>query len=87
MKDELKEYLALPQIKNTSERDAIDWWVAHHEQFPNLEVMARQYLGCPASSASVERLFSKVGIAFSAKRKSSSAGTLECLMFAAANLP
>ena len=50
--------------------------------------MARQYLGCPASSASVERLyFSKVGIAFSAKRKSANADTLECLMFAAANLP
>ena len=42
-------------------------------QFPNLEVMARQYLGCPATSATVERLFSKVGVAFSDKRKSSEA--------------
>ena len=38
------------------------------------------------ASASVERLFSKVGIAFSAKRKSSEAETLENLMFANANL-
>ena len=52
------------------------WWLEHQEQFPNLEVMARQYLGCPATSATVERLFSKVGIAFSAKRKSSEAATL-----------
>ena len=52
---------------------------------PNLEVMARQYLGCPATSASVERLFSKVCIAFSAKRKRSEAETLENLMFANAN--
>ena len=51
-------------------------------ELENLEVMARQYLGCPASSASVERLFSKVGIAFAAKRKSADAGTLEDLMFA-----
>ena len=49
--------------------------------------MARQYLGCPATSATVERLFSKVGIAFSAKRKSSEAATLESLMFTEANLP
>eukprot|EP00966_Prymnesium_polylepis_P149987 3464947-Prymnesium_polylepis.1 len=43
--------------------------------------MARQYLGCPASSAAVERLFSQVGIAFSDKRKSSEADTLEDIMF------
>ena len=57
------------------------WWLEHQQQFPNLAVMARQYLGCPATSATVERLFSKVGIAFSAKRKSSEAATLESLMF------
>ena len=57
------------------------------EKFPNLAVMARQYLGCPASSASVERLFSKVGIAFAAKRKRAHAETLEDMAFAQANLP
>jgi len=31
--------------------------------------MARQYLGCPATSATVERLFSQVGISFSPKRQ------------------
>ena len=63
------------------------WWLEHQQQFPNLAVMARQYLGCPATSATVERLFSKVGIAFSAKRRSSEAATLENLMFTEANLP
>ena len=72
VKDELTEYLAIPQIKFKTERDATEWWIEHKEQYPNLEVMARQYLGCPASSASVERLFiSQVGIAFSKLRKSS----------------
>ena len=75
-KDELKEYLALPQIKYRSEQDAMIWWLEHKEQFPNLEVMARQYLGCPAISATVDRLFSKVGIAFSDKRTRSEAATL-----------
>ena len=70
-----------------SEQQVNNWWLQHREQFPNLEVMARQYLGCPATSASVERLFSKVGVAFSAKRKSSEAETLANIMFANANLP
>ena len=84
----LKEYLALPQIKHKlkslykSEQQVNNWWLQHREQFPNLEVMARQYLGCPATSASVERLFSKVGVAFSAKRKNSEAETLANIMFA-----
>ena len=58
----------------------------HAKKFPNLAVMARQYLGCPASAA-VERLFSQVGIAFAAKRKSGEAATLEDIMFARINLP
>ena len=40
-----------------------------------------------ATSATVERLFSRVGIAFSAKRKSSDPATVADLMFANANLP
>ena len=53
------------------------WWLEHRQQFPNLEVMARQYLGCPATLATVERLFSKVGLAFSKLRKNSEAETLK----------
>ena len=49
--------------------------------------MARQYLGVPASSASVERLFSAVGIAFSAKRQSADAETIQDIMFTKANVP
>ena len=48
--------------------------------------MARQYLGCPATSATVERLFSAVGLAFSNRRKSSSADTLADMAFTKLNL-
>ena len=51
-----------------------------------LQVMARQYLGCPASSATVERLFSIVGNAFSKKRQSSEADTLADIVFAKVNV-
>ena len=53
--DELAAYLALPQINYETEWDALDWWKANAKKFPNLSVMARQYLGCPATSATVER--------------------------------
>ena len=77
----------MPQIKYKTERDAMDWWLAHSKKFPSLAVMARQYLGCPASSAAVERLFSQVGIAFAAKHKRGEATTLEDIMFSHFNLP
>ena len=51
-----------------------------------MEVMARQFLGCPATSATVERLFSVVGINFSDKQKRGHADTLEDLAFTRLNL-
>ena len=49
--------------------------------------MARQYLGCPASSATVERLFSQVGIAFSDRRKNATADTIADIIFTKLNVP
>ena len=60
----------------------LDWWKQHQVEFPNVALMARQYLSCPASSASVERLFSSVGVVYADKRKSAGADTLESIMFA-----
>ena len=51
--DELAAYLELPQIEYKTEWDALEWWEKNAPKFPNLSVMARQYLGCPASSATV----------------------------------
>ena len=64
--DELTAYLEVEQlkVKKTDPESIVgDWWLTNKATFPNLEVMARQYLGVPASSASVERLFLAVGIA------------------------
>jgi hypothetical protein len=84
--DELAVYLDLPQIENTGDWSGLNWWADNQKRFPNLAQMARQYMGCPASSATVERLFSVVGIAFSDKRKRASSSTLESLAFAQLNL-
>ena len=85
--DELKAYLALPQIENAGEWSGVEWWKENAELFPNLAVMARQYFGCPASSATVERLFSQVGIAFSKKRRSAGADQISNLLFTKLNVP
>ena len=52
-----------------------------------LNARNRLYLGCPATSATVERLFSAVGHAYDDKRQSANAGTLQSLMFSKANVP
>ena len=83
--DEVKAYLALPQIENTNEWAALKWWKENEALFPNLAVMARQYLGCPATSATVERLFSAVGMSFSDKRQSGNAKTLADIAFTKMN--
>ncbi|KAA1080701.1 hypothetical protein PGT21_017614 [Puccinia graminis f. sp. tritici] len=36
----------------------LTWWKAHAKDFPVMGSLARDYLACPASSASVERTFS-----------------------------
>ena len=84
--DELAAYLTLPQIPYHTEWDALEWWEKNASMFPNLSVMGRQYLGCPASSATVERLFSQVGIAFANKRQSSAADTLSDILFTRLNV-
>ena len=40
--------------------DILVWWGHNELHFPNLARMAAQFLGCPAASASCERVFSLV---------------------------
>jgi hypothetical protein len=57
--------------------------VGKRDQLPS--VMARQYLGVPATSASAERLFSLAGRVFDDLRQSMKAEMLEILMWARIN--
>lgn len=84
--DEIGEYLKLPQIENTNEWCCLEWWATHAHLYPNLALMARQYHGCPATSATVERLFSVVGYAFSKCRRNADADTLRDLAFTKLNV-
>lgn len=42
--------------------DPLAWWKLNAPQFPRLALLARTYLSIPASSATVERLFSRGGL-------------------------
>ena len=70
----------------TTGSDILNLWRTHHEkQYPHLAKMARQFLGCPASSASVERIFSVAGQFHDDLRRGLGDDQLEDLMWAAIN--
>eukprot|EP00966_Prymnesium_polylepis_P294950 6811173-Prymnesium_polylepis.1 len=68
--------------------DVLAWWKAKdccNDGLPALAKMARQYLGRPASSAGVERMFSKAGKLYDDAKKGQNDETLEAALFASAN--
>ena len=77
--------------------DVLMWWKARDhnlpadpatgrpEGLPALAKMVRQFLGRPASSAGVERMFSKAGKLHDDAKKGQNDETLEAALFAAAN--
>jgi hypothetical protein len=79
--------MSMPQVDFNSLRDneVIDWWRTHKSMFPNLGKMARQFLALPASSAGVERLFSRSGETHGDKRKRLKEETLQSLMYVSKN--
>ena len=94
--DDLEKYLALP-VEDNLDLDVLSWWKARdHDQaadpasgrpagLPDLAKMAAQYLGRPASSAGVERMFSKAGKLHDDLKQKQTDDTLEHSLFAAAN--
>ncbi|KAK3287766.1 hypothetical protein CYMTET_4720 [Cymbomonas tetramitiformis] len=82
-KDEFTRYLEVPDVPRDS--DLLAWWKVHSKDFPNVGRMARQFLAVPATTAGVERAFSKVGAMHSDLRKGLTEGTIEHSMMACLN--
>ena len=94
--DDLKKYALLP-VETNLDLDVLAWWKARDhnkpadpasgrpEGLPHLAKMARQFLGRPATSAGVERMFSKAGKLHDDMKKAQEDDTLEHSLFAAAN--
>jgi hypothetical protein len=64
--DELSSFRAHPPLKLTG--DPLEWWREREATFSHLSKLARVYLSFPASSATVERTFSRGSIVMSRKR-------------------
>ena len=94
--DELEKFSLLP-VETNLDLDVLAWWKARDhdkpadpasgrpEGLPHLAKMAWQYLGRPATSAGVERMFSKAGKLHDDTKKGQQDDTLEHSLFAAAN--
>lgn len=78
-RNELEKYLHLEEEERGM--DPLDWWRDNARRYPTLAVLARRYLAIPASSASSERLFSRLKLTASAARQGMSADTLCQLLF------
>ena len=71
----VKEYLrCVTKVKNKypscpiKTKCALSFWKNYQSEFPRLALLAQKYLSVPASSASVERMFSISSHIFSVKR-------------------
>ena len=80
LKDQLDTYLSLPQEANEEEFDVMLWWNARAKDLPDVYRMARQFLGCPATTGGVERTFSAAGRMHDDLRKSTEEDTLEHML-------
>jgi hypothetical protein len=94
-KTDLEKYLLLAQEPMNT--DVLAWWklrdhneaanpsTGRPEGLPHLARMVRQWLGAPATSAGVERLFSKAGSMHHDLKGSMEDGSLEHSLIATAN--
>ena len=77
--NEVQRYTALPN--EPKDTDILSWWRSHSQTFPLLSQLARRYLAIPASSASSERLFSRMKLVATDARQNLKPDTLCMLLF------
>lgn len=80
--NQLDKYL---QDASDPDADPLSFWRQHQQDFPQLTQLAVKYLGVPASSAPVERLFSIAGKVLRPDRCRLKDSTFEQLMFIKCN--
>jgi len=71
-------YLSTPPVQ--TEQPETFWSSQLSDEFPTLRRLATKYLSIPATSASVERLFSTAGAIIRARRNRLSPETVEALL-------
>ena len=69
IEDELKDYIRFISEENFECSCPLLIWKINVNRFKELSKLAKKYLGVPASSAAVERMFSIAGHVFHTKRR------------------
>lgn len=77
-KFEVDEYLSLP--RDNKFQSPLTYWKINEPRFPHLAKLAAKYLSLPATSGSVERLFSIAGYIQRAERSSLTTANVEKLL-------
>lgn len=85
VRDELDVYLSLPKEMDM-DCDVLLWWRKHESAFPTVALMARQFLGAPATSAAAERVFSRAGRFHDDYKKSCKEETIRDALLVATNM-
>lgn len=73
-RDELTRYLQATEMHISC---PLTYWKERAQEFPKLAMLARRYLGLPASTGSVERMFSIGGIIGRCRRSKMTIETME----------
>lgn len=82
--DEITTYFLLPVAREN--KNPLNWWKTKQEIFPILSIIARKYLGIPATSVASERLFSDAGNHITAKRNLLDPGLVGKMVFLKRNM-
>ena len=82
--NEFEEYMSY-STANLRKVDPLAWWKENQFRFPTVALMARNYLGCPASTGGLERMFSSAGSCHDALKKRTKETTLETRLMAKYN--
>ena len=69
IEDEIIDYIRYLNDDHFEFTDTLDFWRLNETRFKELSKLAKKFLGVPASSAAVERMFSLAGHIFQSKRR------------------
>ena len=81
-------YCSLPTLDffdKSGSLSPLDWWKEKSGLLPNLALLAKKYLCIPATSAPVERVFSRAGLTISKKRNALNCDVASDLIFLNSN--
>lgn len=76
--DEIERYI---NSKHGKVDDLLEWWFQHKDVYPLLFEYFMQFAAIPASSAAVERIFSRAGNILTQKRTRLTSKNIEMLLF------